>query len=158
MAISVMYDVIDQIITRASEAVPVGVRVRDGYDFTSDPADYLMVGGDDPDNVDPAASASSRKEFAAVTGWQAILDEGEVTCVAVVRNGDADQRAARLAAVAIVAAVEGVLKADRSLGLPRVIWSRIGSEELMQDQTDAGAVARIVFVIEYQARLGEDYK
>ena len=42
---------------------------------------------------------------------------GSVTCAALSWNGDADQKAARDAAYAVVAAVEDLLRTDPTLGV-----------------------------------------
>ena len=155
MATSVIPSVIDALVTAARAALP-SVQVHDGYGVTDDPGDFLMVGVTDPDSGDDANSAVSQQSWANATGG-ARDENGDVTCVALSWNGDGSQKVARDAAFAIAAAVQLAVRpagVPGSLSVPGVLWLSYGAEtQLLQQQGDGGAVAKVIFSIAFRARV-----
>lgn len=147
--------VIDALLATAKNAAGLtDVLVLDGFGLTEEPGDFLMVGVDDPDRTDAAASASSEQEWAHANHTD--RDErGAITCAALSWNGDANQKAARDAAYAITAALEDSLRADPTLGgVDGLLWTGFGqSSQLTQTQDDQGALALIVFTVAFRARI-----
>lgn len=156
MAISILPDLIDTLLTRTRAALPsMAERVFDGYGISEDPGDFLMIGVDDPDGPNPADSASGTLDWATMRSAPAPQDErGELVCAALSWNGDADPKAARDAVCVTASAVDTLCRADPSLGLaPRLLTARVASRyDLSQQQSDAGALALLVFRIVYHAR------
>lgn len=150
MAVSVVPALVDAL---KAAAITAGVNAYDGVHVTDDPADYLMVGVDDPMSGDGVASASSRQRWAHAN--HTARDEvGEVTCAAYSWNGTGDQKVARDAAYSMVEALATAVRADPDLGLSTLLWTDFGTQmDLSQDQGDWGASALVVFTIGFQARI-----
>ena len=152
MTTSVVFDLIDTLVSRFTAAL--SVNVLDGYGLTDDPGDFLMVGVEDPDS-DRAVSAEGKQEWAGL-GAKARYEEGTVTCIAMSWNGDADLAAARAAVKATTAAVENNLRSDPNLGgvVPGLNWTGYGTRtELIQLQASDGACVMCVFDVAFKARL-----
>lgn len=155
MVTSVIPTLIDAIVAAARAALPA-TQVYDGYAVTQDPGDFLMVGVNDPDAGDDAFSAESEQEWAHAIGG--VRDErGDVTCVALSWNGDGNAKTARDRAFAIVAGVEGAVRpagAPGTLSVPGVLWLAYGTQtQLLQQQGDSGAVAKVIFTVNFRARV-----
>lgn len=152
MATSAVPAVIDALFTAADAALAT-VTVYDGFGVSDDAGDFLMIGVEDPDSQDAATSADAEQSWANADGT-ARDETGTVTCAALSWNGDADQKAARDAVYAITAAVEDLLRADPSLGIATVLWTSFGtSQQLTQAQDEQGALALLVFRIQFRARI-----
>ena len=152
MGTSAVPDVIDALVTACTAALP-NAKVYDGFGISDDPGDFLMIGVDDPDAADKANSAESEQAWANADGT-ARDETATITCAALSWNGDANQKTARDGAYAITAAVENLLRANPSLGLPTVLWTSFGtSSQLTQVQDEQGALALLVFRIQFRARL-----
>lgn len=152
---TVIGDLITALVAQSTTALPA-VTVTDGYGTSGEPGDYLMIGVDDPDAGDDATSATSVQEWANTTGG-ARREMGDVTCVALSWNGDSDAKAARDGALAIANAVQLLVRpAGRAgdLGVAGVQWLSYGTQtRLLQQSDDAGAVAKVIFTVHFQARL-----
>lgn len=152
MTTSVVFDLIDVLVSRFTAAL--SVNVLDGYGLTDDPGDFLMVGVEDPDS-DRAVSAEAKQEWAGL-GNRTRYEEGTVTCIAMSWNGDADLAAARAACKATTAAVENNLRSDPNLGgvVAGLTWTGYGVRtELIQLQASDGACVMCVFDVAFKARL-----
>lgn len=151
MATSVVPALFDALIMAAIAALP-GTQVSDGIGNTEYPGDFLMVGISD-DGPNPSTAVRSKQAWANANGT--VRDEeGDITCLAVSWNGDADPKAARDGVYATKAAVENLCRANPSLGVSGVLWASAGTDEnLEQDQDNNGAVAYLVFTIAYRARI-----
>lgn len=151
MATSVVPALIDALVSGARAALTDRI-VYDGFGISNDPGEFLMVGVSD-DGPDASRAVSSHQEWANAN-HTARDEEGDITCMAVSWNGDADQKAARDGAYATKAAVENMCRTNPSLGLDNVLWTSAGTDEnLEQNQDDAGALAILTFTIAYQARI-----
>lgn len=152
MSTSAIPAVIDALFTAATTALS-NIKVYDGYGVSEDPGDFLMVGVEDPDYDAAANSANSRQSWATI-GAGSRDEEGEITCAALSWNGNADQKAARTGAFAIVAAVENLCRANPALGVSTVLWTGVGTDtELLQQQGEGGASAIVIFKIAFRARI-----
>ena len=149
--------VIDYLVAAFQAAATLGaasppVAVYDGPVVTSEPAQQLLfVGMDDPDTDEAPTSAQSEQAWAAL-GKQAKNEQVTVFCTAESWGGDTDVKKIRDAAYGIVVAVEALLRADVMLG-GLMQFSGITGSTLRQNQTTQGAVARVSFQIEGQARI-----
>ena len=158
MATSVVPDLIDALVTTAEaltgDGNPLeGVLVLDGFGVTEDPGDFLMIGVDDPDSDDPAFSADVKQDWANAT-YTAVDEEGDIACAVLSWSGDTDQKTVRDRVYAITAAVENMLRANPSLDLPTLLWTKFGvSSQLTQNQDEQGALALLVFRIHFRARI-----
>lgn len=152
MGVSVVPALIDALLAAAKTELP-STLVLDGFGVTDDPGDYLMIGVEDPDLEGFAFSADARQEWANVN--HLVRDEsGDITCAALSWNGDGDQKAARDAVYATAGAVENLLRDNPSLGVAGVLWTGYGSSaQLMQNQDKHGAIALLVFRINFRARI-----
>lgn len=147
--------VIDALVERATAALP-NINVYDGFGIPGDlDEDALMIGVGDRSASAPANSAGSSQTMAVLGPDRSRDQTGSVTCVALSWNGDADQKAARDAAYAVVAAVEDLLRTDPTLGVaaPGRSVCQMGSEDLDQGQYEGGADALIIFTVEFAVRL-----
>ena len=154
MSTSVVPAVIDALVALADAAL-TGVTVHDAFGVSSDPGDYLMVGVQDPNDTGVAVSAESSQSFPHV-GYRTREEVGGVWCTALSWNGDADQKAARDAVYATVAAVEDLLRDDPTLGLAATSFfvAEFGSTStLRQDQDKHGASAEVSFQVAFKARI-----
>ena len=154
MSTSAVPAVIDALVTATRTSLP-SLRVYDGVGISDDPGDWLMIGVDDPDveSRRRTFAATARQEWAHAN-FTARDEEGDVTCVAMSWNGDADIKAARDAVYATTAAVETVLRANPSLGVPNVLWTSFGPDlDLSQMQGENGASAFVIFTVRFRARL-----
>jgi len=157
MATSKVPAVIDYLVTTFTAATTLGaatppVAVYDGPLVTQEPAQLLLfVGIDDPDSDEAPTSASSEQSWASL-GKQAKNEQVTVFCTAESWGGDTDVKAIRTTAYGIVAAVEDLLRADVMLG-GLFQFGQVTGLTLRQNQTTQGAVARVTFQIEGQARI-----
>lgn len=156
MASSIIPALIDALVSQATAALP-SVQVFDGYGITDDPGDFLMIGVDDPDSPNSANSANAQQRAATAGTSRSRDEEGTVTCVALSWNGNANQKAARDGAFAIVAAVENFIRTATPqpyfgvTGLYKVGFG--GNVDLSQDQNAGAAMALITFSVTFTARI-----
>lgn len=153
MPTSVVPALMSAIVTTAKAQLP-NLIVTDGWADSDDPGDYLMIGVEDPDVDGYAESASSQQEWANAN-YTARDEEGDINCVALSWNGDADAGAARDAVYANVAALEDALRFNPPQGLDDVLWTSImaAGGRLNQIQDNGGAVALLLFTIHFRARI-----
>lgn len=160
MATSRVPDVIDYLVTLftgdatlGAAAAPDTVAVYDGPRIEQSPSQRnLYVGLTDPDGDEPIA-ANSEQEWAAL-GKQAITENLTIHCCAEAWSGETDVRTLRLAAYAIVHAVETLIRADPMLGGLVLFCEPVsGGTELRQEQTTQGVLVKVLFHIDAKARL-----
>lgn len=152
--------VVDYLVTAFTAASTLGaasppVAVYDGPVTTRAPEQLLLwVGLDDPDSDGMATGAESTQEWVGQGG----IHRNEyitVHCAAESWSGGTGIRAERLAAFAIVAAVEDLLRRDASLGgLVLFVDPGVTDLELSQNNTPDGAIARVAFKVTAKARIG----
>ena len=145
--------VISALVTRATEAVPDGTVVADGFALSSDLGAYLMIGVDDPDLAEATTAAHAEQEWASAN-YTARDESGDVTLVAWCSDGADDQQSARNKVFAIADAIEGMCRADPTLGVTELLWSGFGKTVTLRQGNDAlGATALLIFTIHFRARL-----
>lgn len=156
MATSVVFALIDTLVEHFREAL-AEVNVYDGFGISEDASDFLMIGVEDPNGSEPT-SADVTQEWAGL-GAKTRYEGGTVTCAALAwrgNPGDAGQAEARASAAAIVSAVENDLREDPNLGgvVPGLMWTGFGTRlRLVQDQTESGPMALVIFDIAFKARI-----
>jgi hypothetical protein len=142
--------------TLGAAAAPNTVLIFDGpvTGLTSAPL-VLWVGMDDPDGTGGRRGAVSTQDWAGL-GHQARNEFITIHCAADAWTGVDDTRTARLLAYAITSAVEDIVRNDATLGGTVSVPGNaaVTAGELWQDNTDRGALARVMFDITAQARIG----
>ena len=145
----IVADVIDALYGRCANELDE-VFVLDGPGPSNDPGDYLAIGATDPESTSMTSAAEGEDDWAGVGDAAARESRSTLTCVAYSWNGDGDQKAARDAVWRLRADVCAMVRADKSLGVPGVLWLNSSRFSFDQNQGDFGAEARLVFVIEIQ--------
>lgn len=136
----------------ATTTTLAGRQVVDGPQASSDASDdWLFVGSDGSEPTQFMEAANAQQSWLAF--GKVKREDGFVTCAAVSRRGDTDIPAARASAYATVSAAEDLLRTDPSLGGVVSLQSYLSSHQCFVTQATAGAVARVVFSITYQAQL-----
>ena len=158
MATSIVPSLIDAIIAAATANVPATTMVLDGFGSTDSPGDYLMVGVDDPDAQGWANSADAQQDISSDGPPSGARDQtGTFACVALSWNGDGNQKAARDAAAASMAAVESYIRANPGLTIAsqsQTFWCWFTPSETWRQQQDgSGAAAYVIFRVGFFARL-----
>jgi hypothetical protein len=152
--------VVDYLVAAFTAATTLGgasppVAVYDGPVATRAPEQLLLwVGLGDPDSGGMEVGAESTQEW---VGAGSVHRNEHITvhCAAESWSGGTDVRTERLAAFAIVAAVEDILRRDASLGgLVLFVNPGVTDLELSQNNTNTGAIARVAFTITAKARIG----
>lgn len=133
------------------------VSVIDGPAVTADPgllALWVGVGDIDPATGAPV-TASSTQQWAAL-GRMARNEQLTIYCTAQAWSGSDDVRTLRVAAAAIVSAVEDLVRGDASLGgvVSTPGNAAVTAANWQQGPTQRGMAARVTFEITAQARIG----
>ena len=152
---------IDYLVTTFKASALLGaasppVAVYDGPLATAAPDQaQLWVGVDDPDTTAAVTSADSTQTWAGL-GHLAKNEQLSIRCTAQAWSGGDDVRTARQAVYAIMSAVETVVLADATLGGAVTVPgnAEVSAGTLLQLTGSGGAVARVVFEITAQARIG----
>ena len=154
--VSVVPDVIDALVALAQASV-TGATVYDGVGVSDDPGDYLMIGVSDPDGTSANDRAATSAIDWANINYTAGAESGDVMCAAMSWSGDtspAGVKAARDAVYAVIEAFGIALRANPSMGLPNLLWTRLGkTHELTQLQAPEGALALALFSVHFEARV-----
>ena len=150
---------IDWLVTAFTNAPTLGaasppVVVYDGPQTTAASTPLVLwVGLDDPDTDQVAPSAAAAQQEWAGLGKQARNEISTIHCVAEAWTGADDIRSMRVAAFAIVAAVEDIVRTDPFSGLALFPDPGVTGLELRQNNTTAGSQARVSFQIAFKSRL-----
>lgn len=140
-------------LTAMWQAAPAldGVNVVDGPQANSEDLNEWLFIGYDADTQDENNDGANADQT-----WMAMnrvkREEGEVICAAVVRSGDVDIPAVRARAFAIVSAAEDELRPNHQLG-GLVMQSMVAEQRFIPIVTLAGAKARVVFTVTYEAQI-----
>jgi len=153
VAASVVPALIDALVTQATAALP-STLVLDGYGVTDDPGDYLMVGVEVPLPDEESEAASTTQEQMAFGATRPRKEDGVIHMVAKSVSGDGVAKTARDAAYATQEALATVLRTTDNAGVTGVLRLGNGSNlRLMQDQTNYGAVAILLYDIAFEAAI-----
>lgn len=121
-----------------------GVAVVDGPEVSEVVTpDWLIVGWTGDADGDFQAAQTVGGWASLATGREEQLD---LTVAAIATRGDTEVRAARQRVYEIGARLEALLAADPSLGLVSLEVA-IEASQLVQDQTDQGAQARLLLTV-----------
>ena len=115
----------------------------------------LFVGLHDPDSDTAEPAASSVQEWAAL-GRLGRNEEVTIHCCAEAWAGTDDLATVRTSVTGIVAAVEQVMQADTTQFGGNVLFPDPGitALQLLQNNTQQGAVARLAFDLTFKSRIG----
>jgi hypothetical protein len=152
---------IDYLVTTFTAATTLGaatpaVLVFDGPPTTGDPAPLaLHVGMDDAFSGNPPVSASSEQTRQGL-GLGRREETVTVHCAAVAWAGTDGMKTVRLAAFAILAAVEDLVRGELSHfgGAGDLATPGVSGIVLTQDNTAQGAIAQVAFSITFKAFIG----
>lgn len=147
---SIVPSLIDALITAAGTALP-SVTVTDGVITGMPEGDYLFIGVDDPD-VTRWQSATSDQEWANAS-YTSRNETGSITCAAHSWTGDAGPKAARDAAYATAGAIQNLLRDRTSFNVPGLLFMNYARGSLTQMQDDDGAMALLIFQLDFKARI-----
>lgn len=138
-------ELIDALTSRlTADPELAGVVVVDGPEINETVTpDWLIVGwSGDPDGDFQAAQT--------LGGWSDLAtgreEQLQVNVTAVATRGETEIRAARLRVYEIGARLEALLRADPRVGLESLEVA-IEATQLVQDQTDQGATARLLMTV-----------
>ena len=151
--------IIDYLVTTFTAASTLGaatppVTVYDGPVTAATEAPLVLwVGLDDPDTDQVAPSAAAAQQEWAGLGKLGRNEISTIHCVAEAWTGADDIRSMRVAAFAIVAAVEDIVRTDPFSGLALFPDPGVTGLELRQNNTTAGSQARVSFQIAFKSRL-----
>lgn len=152
MAVSVVPALIDALIAAAQAGGIANVLDGPAISGNAEAGDYLMIGVDDPDNETDTFTGAGRQKWAH-TGARVRDEEGSITCAAYSWNGDGNQKVARDAVFALAEVVVDAAVALPSMGIANNMWVEpMADHNLTQDQGEWGAMALLVFTIEFQGR------
>jgi hypothetical protein len=157
---SVIPLVIDALVAACSASPALsGVREEDGLGVSEEATDALFIGAEDPDSTAYDSAAQSSQEWASI-GHLSRDERGSITCAAMSWSPDADPKAARDGVFSMLATVEGVLRADPSLGLVdsgavALLICEMGADlrHNAYNGGESGAVAVVTFTVDFQARI-----
>ncbi|GAA4358422.1 hypothetical protein [Angustibacter luteus] len=131
------------------------VTVTDGAVPSENPGNYLFIGVTDADAGDEATTGQSDQSWVHISGTR--REVGEITCVALAWNGNNDLKQARDEALGMYQAVQRIVRPGRrpfDLGINEVAWVDCGGNtQLLTVQDEAGALAKFIFTVGYQADL-----
>jgi hypothetical protein len=150
--------IIDYLLAEFTAAATLGaatppVTIYDGPPTTMlDAPLALHVGVDDAFSDQPPTSADSQQTGTGLAQKREELVT--IHCAAVAWAGTDDMKTVRTSAFAITAAVEDLVRADASL--PAGVMQRpgIAGMTLQQNNTQQGAVAQVMFQIQYKTFIG----
>jgi len=152
---------IDYLVALFNSSVTLGqatppVTVYDGPPTTGlDAPLKLYVGLSDPDNENAEAAGEFTQAWAAL-GRRARDETIVIHCCAEAWAGTDDMPTVRIAATGIVAAVETLMQADTTQFGGNVLFPDPGitAGALVQNNTQAGAIARVAFDLIFRSRIG----
>lgn len=146
MAITRAAAVVDALVTALSADATLTGLVIDGPPVTQDElVDVVTVGyGWDADDDTAIEIEQEYHELGPTAKRDERLD---VRCAAASFRGDADIAAARARCVALLGAVESVLRADPSLGLADLLRVELSAGSIRQAQTAQGAEVVCPFTV-----------
>lgn len=147
---SIVPQMIDALISSATTALP-DVTVTDGVITGMPEGDYLFIGVDDPD-VTRWQSATSDQSWAVAT-YTSRDETGSITCAAHSWTGSAGPKAARDAAYNTAGAIQNLLRDKTSFNVPGLLFANYARGSLTQMQDDFGAMALLIFQIDFKARI-----
>jgi hypothetical protein len=153
--------IIDYLVATFTAAATLGqatpqVTVFDGTPTTDlDPFLSLWVGATDPDNPNAEVAADFTQQWGAM-GKLGRDETSTIHCVAQAWSGIDDIKTVRLAASAIMAAVEALMQAEATGFGGNVLFPDPGITQaaLTQNNTNLGAIARWSFSLTFRSRIG----
>jgi hypothetical protein len=158
MSASAIPAIIDALVSAWTDAVPTAA-VHDGFGVSADGTPDLMVGIDDPfPDQDPTQAVMSTQVMAALGTQRTREQNGSITCAVYVSDpdtGNSGQKTARTTAYGILETVGDLLRADPTAGVSDFSYlvCQIGQERLSQVKTATSSGVKLVFTINFQARI-----
>ncbi|MFD4343406.1 hypothetical protein ACFWQ6_00740 [Streptomyces coelicoflavus] len=122
------------------------VKLVDGPLVSDSAASEWVFVGYDGDPNGEYSTASTSQTWAGL-GAKAKNEDISLTCAVLVRRGSTDVRACRRRTFEIFAAVEAVVRADPSLGMPPPTVCSITDTAFFTEQTDRGIQGRLPFTL-----------
>lgn len=149
---SVIPALLDALIGASRTALPA-VNVTDCWPAELTSGDWLLWGVADPE-TGRLAGVTSTQEYPHASR-QARNEAGDVSGVIYCTAGDDDAKGVRDSAFTILAAVEDLLRASVTQGLPGVWKTSLAEVRYLPGRWSdyGGAVAEVQFVIQFSARI-----
>jgi hypothetical protein len=152
MASAAFPAVVSKVFSVSRTALPT-LRVVRGVDITQDPGDVILIGiqgTEQAAGLDWASTGSFEQTMQRFGGPR--QETGTVNCLAQAWNGDGDQDAACATAFGYIAAIESAVRTDPTLGLTGYdfIVAEMQGGDVMESQSQGGALAAVAFVITYR--------
>jgi len=144
MTVSTVPGVLDALVALWGQALP-GVQVADGEPVNV-ADDVLVVGFTGVPDEPAVTSTRTREQMAA----QPDRESYDITCLASSWSGTTEFKPVRVRAYELLSAAAGALAADPSLG-GLVLQTRLSTEDVIQSQTDKGAVVTVRFTVHVDA-------
>lgn len=146
-------DLIDALVAalQASSALN-GVKVVDGPIVTDSAAREWVFIGYDGDEEGDFTTATTQQEWAGI-GAKKKNEDIVLTSSILVQRGSVDVRSCRIRTYELFAAVEGVLRADPSLGFPTPTVCAVTEHTFHQEQTPDGLQGRLPFTVTCTTRI-----
>jgi len=152
--------VIDYLVATFTSAATLGaanppVTIVDGAFLSNDhPPLSLVVGSNDVDGAFLPEAATATQEWVG-PGNRKRNERLSILCIAEAWSGDESLSAVRVAAAAILSAVEDLTRADANLG-GTVLYTSPGVNNVLYryGQTNLGPLCRVFFSIDAFARIG----
>ena len=151
MATTALPHLIDAVVA-AFKASPslAGVTIYDGIEIdSSDPINWISVGHDGSEDGEVTVG-NIRNEYKAL-GAKSMFEDGTLNCTLASWTGDTSLSACRVAAYALLDAVDTTIRLDPSFG-GVVLYSGLDTNTPTYVQTNQGAGIQINFTIAYRAR------
>ncbi len=130
-------------------------RIYDGYPVTSDPADFIAVGVEDPWSTSDATAAEAELDWAHATSRH-VDEQGTITLALVASDGAGDAAVPRAKIRQATGQIDAWLREKQQpvVTAPRAWAAAISRIRLGQDQTASeGALCVCLLVISYTARI-----
>lgn len=142
--ISTVPAVLDALVARWAAALP-DVQVSDGQPVVTQD-DLIAVGFHDVPGEPAVNSTRTREQLASMPDRESY----DVSCIASTFTGGTEFKPIRDRVYELVDAAATVLVEDRTLG-GVVMLAQLTSDDLIQEQTEQGAVATVRFVVHVDA-------
>jgi len=142
--------IVDTLVSVLTAANLPGVTVFDGP-APSAGDDLLMVIVGHDGTLGETLSGRVSGQYVGI-GGQSRDEDIDVECCIIARSGDQQLQAVRLAATALEAQVEAILRASPTLSTAGVFWHEITTYEVYQSN-DRGAMCRLPFTVHARCRI-----
>lgn len=152
----VAYPVVYAALHTLADSTLTDVRVVDGFDFSQDPGDVLLLGVPNITDATAIAAGSFDQDMATLGTTHPRDETGAINCVLMAWVGETDETsadAARTKAFGYLTELAVALRAAPKLGTSLAyLKAQLGSGSIAEDKA-AGATCSVSFTVVYKARI-----